>query len=399
MKLAELNAEAQNDLAQLQQLRRELHQIPEFGLDLKQTKARLLREIESLGEIAHGKRLESMVLRIEGALPGPTVLLRADMDALKVVEDSGESFASTNGHMHACGHDLHMAIGVGAAKLLHRHRDQLRGSVDIWFQPGEEGHGGADVMIEEGALTAFGDKPIAAYGIHVFSNYQAGVFASKPGPLMASAGDILVTFKGVGGHGSMPWLAKDPITPMLEAMNAIPALVTKHFSAFDPVIVNIGWVAAGDTATTNVVPAEAKFGATIRTFSDGNFKQIRVALEELMRATAKAHGIEVDVVFTPSSHVVMNDKQAVARAQRLLTETFGADVYVDLPAPIAGGEDFASILREVPGAFIFLGAMPSDLNEETAEVNHSNKARFDDSVVGTGAALLAALAFDELANR
>jgi hippurate hydrolase len=155
-------------------------------------------------------------------------------------------------------------------------------------------------------------------------------------------------------------------------------------------------VQAGDTATTNVVPSEARFGATVRTFSDVNFKQIRVALDELMHSTAKAHGIEVEVEFTPSSHVVNNDKAAVARAEKLITETFGADGYVNLPAPIAGGEDFASILREVPGAFIFLGAMPPDLNEETAEVNHSDKARFDDSVVGVGAALLAALAFDVL---
>ncbi|MEN9753044.1 MAG: hypothetical protein RL670_735, partial [Actinomycetota bacterium] len=254
MKLTELAQEARLDLPALQQLRRELHQIPEFGLDLPKTQARLLAELDGLGSIVAGKALNSLVLRIEGAHPGPTILLRSDMDALKVVETSGESFASTNGFMHACGHDLHMTMGVEAARLLHRHRDQLHGNVDIWFQPGEEGHGGADVMIAEGALTAHGDKPIAAYGIHVFSTYPAGLFASRPGALMASAGDILVTFKGKGGHGSMPWLAKDPITPMLEAMNSIPALVTKHFSAFDPVIVNIGWVRAGDDATTNVVP-------------------------------------------------------------------------------------------------------------------------------------------------
>ncbi len=396
MNLAELAREAQAELESLQSLRRELHQIPEFGLDLKQTKARLLAEIEHLGQIVHGKTLDSMVLHIEGAQPGPTVLLRADMDALKVVEESGESFSSTNGFMHACGHDLHMAIGVGAARLLHRHRDKLRGNVDIWFQPGEEGHGGADVMIEEGALTAFAEKPIAAFGIHVFSTLDNGVFASRPGPLMASAGDMLVTFKGVGGHGSMPWLAKDPITPMLEAMNSIPALVTKHFSAFDPVIVNIGWVRAGDTATTNVVPSEASFGATVRTFSDANFKQIRVALEELMRTTAKAHDVDVDVVFTPSSFVVNNDKAAVARAEKLVVEAFGEDRYINMPQPIAGGEDFASILREVPGAFIFLGALADGESPETAQSNHSNKARFDDSVIGDGAALLAALAFDVL---
>jgi hippurate hydrolase len=396
MKLTELAQEARLDLPALQQLRRELHQIPEFGLDLPKTQARLLAELDGLGSIVAGKALNSLVLRIEGAHPGPTILLRSDMDALKVVETSGESFASTNGFMHACGHDLHMTMGVEAARLLHRHRDQLHGNVDIWFQPGEEGHGGADVMIAEGALTAHGDKPIAAYGIHVFSTYPAGLFASRPGALMASAGDILVTFKGKGGHGSMPWLAKDPITPMLEAMNSIPALVTKHFSAFDPVIVNIGWVRAGDDATTNVVPETASFGATIRTFSHENFTAIRERLQELMQSTAHSHEVEVDVEFTPSSKVVLNDAAAVARVEHLLTEAFGGDSYLTLPQPIAGGEDFASILEEVPGAFIFLGAMPPEVDPEDAEANHSGKARFDDSVLATGGAVLAALAFDHL---
>ncbi|MEN9752382.1 MAG: hypothetical protein RL670_73 [Actinomycetota bacterium] len=398
MKLEALVAEAREDLPQLQVLRRDLHQIPEFGLELPQTQARLHREIEGLGSIAFGKRLNSLVLRIQGGQPGPTVLLRSDMDALKVVETSGESFASTNGYMHACGHDLHMAMAVGAARLLHRHREELHGNVDIWFQPGEEGHGGADVMIEEGALTAHGDKPIAAYGIHVFSTYPAGIFASRAGALMASAGDMLVTFRGKGGHGSMPWLAKDPITPMIEAMNSIPALVSKHFSAFDPVIVNIGWVRAGDDATTNVVPEQASFGATVRTFSDENFTAIRERLLAHMNAVASAHQVEVEVEFTPSSHVVLNDAAAVERVRSLVSEGLGVERYLTLAQPIAGGEDFASILREVPGAFIFLGAMPPEVDPAEAEANHSGKARFDDSVLADGAALLAALAFGHLSN-
>jgi len=165
----ELAAEAESYLEVVQGIRRDLHQIPEFGLDLPKTRERILASIHGLGEIHLSDKLSSIVLHIKGGQPGPTVLLRADMDALAVEENTGLEYASTNGYMHACGHDLHMAMAIGAAHLLHTHRDRLRGNVVIWFQPGEEGHGGADVMLEEDLHLVSGEKPIAAYGIHVFS--------------------------------------------------------------------------------------------------------------------------------------------------------------------------------------------------------------------------------------
>jgi hippurate hydrolase len=318
------------------------------------------------------------------------------MDALAVIEDTGLPFASTNGYMHACGHDLHMAIGVGAARLLHANRDQLKGDVVFFFQSGEEGHGGADLMLERGMHLVSGRKPIGAYGIHVFSMDEAGLFASRAGALMASAGDMLVTFNGKASHGSMPWLGKDPITPMIQAIAGIQPLVTKSFTAFDQVIVNVGWVKAGDDHTTNVVPQVAKFGATIRTFSHEHFDRIRVELERLMNATAESYGVEAIVEFTPSSMVLINDKSAVARAERLVTEGFGADRYETMDNPIPGGEDFASIVKEIPGAFIFLGAGSPLVPKQQWESNHSNKAVFDESVIADGAALLAGLAIDHL---
>ena len=383
-------------LPELQSLRRKLHQIPEFGLELPNTLKVILDEISPLGEITLGKSITSAVLHIKGDLPGPTVLLRADMDALAVIEDTGVPYASTNGFMHACGHDLHMAMGVGAAKILASRKSELKGEVIIFFQPGEEGHHGADVMIEEQALMVSGSKPIRAYGLHVFSSYPVGMMGSRSGPLMASAGDLLVTVTGSGGHGSMPWLSKDPISVLNEIMSSLQTMVTKRFSAFDPVIVNIGWVRAGDTATTNVIPETASFGATVRVFSEENATKLKQYTQELVDSIATGFGLSATVEFTRATKVLMNDPQAISSVEKVTSELFGASRYINLPTPIAGGEDFASIVSEVPGAFVFMGACPLGTDHTTAATNHSNKAVFDDSVLGDGAALLASLAVDAL---
>ena len=388
--------QAQSMLPELQTLRRKLHQIPEFGLELPNTLKTILDEVSGLGEITLGKSITSAVLRIKGDLPGPTVLLRADMDALAVIEDTGLEFASTNGFMHACGHDLHMAMGVGAAKILASRSSELKGEVIIFFQPGEEGHHGADIMIEEQALMVSGSKPIRAYGLHVFSSYPLGMMGSRSGPLMASAGDLLVTVSGSGGHGSMPWLSKDPISVLNEIMTALQTMVTKRFSAFDPVIVNIGWVRAGDTATTNVIPETASFGATVRVFSEENASKLKQYTQELVTSIAEGFGLSATVEFTRATKVLMNDPAAIASVEKVTSEVFGAGRYINLPTPIAGGEDFASILSEVPGAFVFMGACPPDKDYTSAATNHSNKAVFDDSILGDGAALLACLAVDAL---
>jgi amidohydrolase len=388
--------QAQSMLPELQSLRRKLHQIPEFGLELPNTLKVILDEISPLGEITLGKSITSAVLHIKGDLSGPTVLLRADMDALAVIEDTGVPYASTNGFMHACGHDLHMAMGVGAAKILASRKSELKGEVIIFFQPGEEGHHGADVMIEEQALMVSGSKPIRAYGLHVFSSYPVGMMGSRSGPLMASAGDLLVTVTGSGGHGSMPWLSKDPISVLNEIMSSLQTMVTKRFSAFDPVIVNIGWVRAGDTATTNVIPETASFGATVRVFSEENATKLKQYTQELVDSIATGFGLSATVEFTRATKVLINDSQAISSVEKVTSELFGASRYINLPTPIAGGEDFASIVSEVPGAFVFMGACPPGTDHTTAATNHSNKAVFDDSVLGDGAALLASLAVDAL---
>jgi hippurate hydrolase len=391
----ELLEEAQRYAETLTSIRHDLHQIPEFGLELPKTQARVLESIHGLGEITLGKGLNSIGLLIRGANPGPTVLLRADMDALSVREETGLDFASTNGFMHACGHDLHMTAGIGAAHLLATHKDKLKGNVLIWFQPGEEGHHGADVMIEEGFLELSGERPIAAYGLHVFTSLPIGAVTTKPGPMMASAGDLHVTFHGSGGHGSMPWLSKDPITPMIEAIAALQNMLNKRFDQFDPVILNVGWIRAGDDATTNVIADSASFGATVRTFSEKNTKLLHELAPKLIHSIAEGFGLTAEVSFGRATKVLMNDAAAVERVRKVATELVGPG-YMDMPTPIAGGEDFASIVDEVPGAFVFVGACPPNIDHTKAPTNHSAKAMFDDSVLPLCSAILASLAFDHL---
>ena len=391
-----LLSEAATHAETLVGIRRELHQIPEFALDLPQTQARILKSIEGLGEITLGGDLTSIALVIRGGKPGPTVLLRADMDALKVEEETGLDYASTNGYMHACGHDLHMAGAIGAAHLLATHKEELNGDVLIWFQPGEEGHHGADVMIEEGMLELTGNRPVAAYGLHVFTSLPLGAIACKPGPLMASAGDLHVTFHGSGGHGSMPWLSKDPVTPMIESIAALQNLINKQFDQFDPVILNVGWIRAGDDATTNVIADNASFGATVRTFSEANTKKLHELAPKLIHSIAEGFGVTAEVEFGRATKVLMNDPSAVARVEEVAKELVGDAGYVPMQNPIAGGEDFASIVAEVPGAFVFVGACPPEIDYQTAPTNHSAKATFDDSVLPLCSALLASLALKHL---
>jgi hippurate hydrolase len=392
----ELLLRAQTLKEELVELRRQLHQIPEFALRLPKTQARLLELVGDLGEITLGKDLNSIGLLIRGGKPGPTILLRADMDALSVKEETGLAFASTNGFMHACGHDLHMAAAVGAARLLFEERENLKGNVLIWFQPGEEGHHGADIMIEEGFLELSGERPIAAYGLHVFTSLPLGVITSKAGPMMASAGDLNVTFFGAGGHGSMPWLSKDPVTPMVEAISALQVMLNKRFDQFDPVILNVGWIRAGDTATTNVIPDTASFGATVRTFSERNTQLLHQLAPELIHSIAKNYGVTATLEFSRATKVLMNDPKAIEVVEQVAKELVGESSYSTMPTPMAGGEDFASIVHQVPGAFVFVGACPPEIDPDTAPTNHSTRAQFDDSVLPLCASLLAGLALAHL---
>ena len=380
-------------------LRHHLHRIPEIGLRLPKTQARLLEALEGLGlEISTGTGLDSVVAVLRGGRPGPSVLLRGDMDALPVTEDSGEPFTSEHdGVMHACGHDMHVAGLVGAAQLLAARRDELAGSVVFMFQPGEEGDHGARLMIEEGVLEAAGERVVAAYGIHVVSAMiPTRVVTGRPGSAMAAADQREVTVRGRGGHGSAPHLAADPVTVAAEIVLALQAAVTRQFDAHDPVVVSVGRIAAG--TTDNVIPSTAELSATVRTFSPEQHAAIPERLRRLVEHIAAAHGLTADVDYIRGYPVTVNDLAEVVRAARVVTALTGADGYQEAARPVSGAEDFSYVLQEVPGAFLFLGAAPEGADLATAPYNHSAGARFDDSALPVAAAVLAGLALDRLAE-
>lgn len=394
-------------------LRRELHQVPEIGLELPRTQAAVLAALAGLPlEISTGERVSSVTAVLRGGgNPGggtsggtsgggagaPVVLLRGDMDALPVTERTGEEFASRHdGAMHACGHDLHTAGLVGAARLLAARADALPGDVVFMFQPGEEGHDGARYMIEEGVLEAAGRPVTAAYGLHVSSSkFHKGVFASRPGPLLAASGGLTVRVVGAGGHGSSPHRARDPIPVACEIVTALQTMVTRSFDVFDPVVITVGSFHAG--TRRNVIPDDATFDATVRAFSADTLERIRERAPRLCEDIASAHGLQVEATFDGEYPLTVNDAAEHDFLAATVREVFGKERYADMPDPITGSEDFSRVLDRVPGAFVFLGATFADDDPDSAPTNHSPLARFDDSVLPDGAALLAELAERRLA--
>lgn len=383
---------------ELVELRHRLHQRPEIGLHLPETQAMVLEALNGLDlEITLGKTLSSVTAVLRGNKRGKAVLLRGDMDALPILEETGVDYSSTiEGSMHACGHDLHTAMLVGAAKLLTTHRDRLEGDVVFMFQPGEEGLDGAGHMIAEGVLDAAGVRVSSAYGIHVSSGLvPRSVFATKPGTMMASADELHVTVRGVGGHGSMPHLAKDPIVVAAQMIGDLQTLVTRKFDIFDPVVVTVGYFHAGTKA--NIIPSEAKFEVTIRAFSLIARKKILREAKLMCEKIGEAYGLEVDVVGMGGYPVTINHPEHAQFVADTAIELFGAGSYVPMEFPIAGAEDFSRVLLEVPGSYMFLGACTSD-DFATAPSNHSAFATFDDSVLCKGVEIHAELAIRALAR-
>lgn len=375
-------------------IRRDLHLNPEIGLDLPRTQAKVLAALGGLGlEITLGAEATSVVAVLRGAAPGPTVLLRGDMDALPVKELTGLDYASTNDYMHACGHDLHTAGLVGAARLLTARRDELAGNVIFMFQPGEEGYNGAGVMLGEGLLEATGDKPVAAYAIHVGPGPN-GVFMTKPGPILAGANELHITVNGVGGHGSQPHTATDPVPALLEIGTALQTMATRKFDAFDPVIISVTQLSAGEGL--NVIPESASLGATVRTLSKASTDKLAAESKQLADGIAAAHGCTADVKFLTTYPVTNNDPDSAAATIKVLRAQFGENRVALMDTALMGSEDFSLVLAEVPGTFVFLSCSPDGVDLATAEFNHSPRVLFDDAVLGDQAAALAQLAYSHL---
>jgi amidohydrolase len=395
--MTEVREEATRISGDLVALRRAIHAEPEIGRDLPRTQDKVLAALDGLPlEISRGRALSSVTAVLRGGRPGETVLLRGDMDALPVTERTGLPYASgIDGVMHACGHDLHTAMLTGAARLLSARRAELAGNVIFMFQPAEETAGGAELMIAEGVLDAAGERPVAAFALHVSSSVlPLGVFASRGGAILAAADTLEVTVHGTGGHGSQPHLAADPIPAACEIVTALQALVTRRFDVFDPVVITVGSFHAG--TASNVIPDEARLAASIRSFSPGARARVMDAAPRVARDVASAYGLSATAEFTDGYPVTVNDADEVTFAEGIVADLFDGQRYVRMPDPHTGSEDFSFVLDQVPGAFLMLGACPPDADPASAPNNHSAEAVFDDAVLADGTALLTELALKRL---
>ena len=387
--LAGLLDEAKELLPELVALRRAIHAEPELGLELPATREKLLEQLEALPlEIEMHAKTSGVVATLRGARPGRAILLRADMDALPMPEDTGLPFASKKpGAMHACGHDAHTAMLVGAARLLAARRAELSGSVVFMFQPGEEGFAGARCMLEEGLLERE-PRVEGAFALHVAPEFMPGMVATRPGTLLASADVFEITVRGKGGHASMPHLCHDPIPAACAIVPALQTFLTRSLAPSDPAVITVTMLRAG--TTNNVIPETATLTGTIRAHAEASREKAHEGVHRVADGLARAHGVEAEVKLVPGYPVTVNDRGFDGFVQGVARELLGPKSVVELPAPFMGAEDFSFVLQKVSGSMAVIGMRPP--GSEPPAPCHSNRMKIDESGMAHGAALHAAVA-------
>lgn len=386
-------------------LRRRLHEWPELGNHLPNTREAVLESLHGLPlDITLHETTSGIAALLTGGKPGPTVMLRGDMDALPMPEDTGLEFASRNQNMmHACGHDTHTAMLATTARLLAERKDDLPGRVLFMFQPGEEGHHGAKFMLEEGLLEvpALADgsaSPVtAAFALHITTAIPAGWVTAKPGPIMASSDTFEIVVTGKGGHASEPFRTRDPIPVACEIVQALQMHVTRRIPVFDPAVVTVTQIHTG--TTSNVIPESAFINGTIRAVSESTRNKVHDGLRRIAEGIAATHEMAADVQIKIGYPVTVNDGPSADFGLEVADALVGADRSVRLPSPVMGAEDFSYVLNKLPGAMMFLGGTPDGVNPATAAPNHSNRVMFDEQAMKTGMSLYASLALRTLGVR
>ncbi|MBW5420980.1 amidohydrolase [Streptomyces sp. BG9H] len=392
-------ADAQRLLPDVIAVRRAIHRAPELGRHLPRTQQTVLNALDGLDlTVSRGKRLSSVVATLDSGRPGRTILLRADMDALPQQDDSGVDFASEiPGVMHACGHDTHTAMLIGAARLLADRRAGLAGRVVFMFQPAEEAGGGAQHMIDEGVLTLPDGATVdAAFALHITTRHDTGTVHLRPGPLFAAADLMHLTVRGRSGHASTPHRALDPIPVACEIVQALQTMVTRTVSVFDPAVVTVARITAG--TTTNIIPDTAEISGTFRTLSPHTRTAVREGIERVARGVASAHGATVETNLIESYPPVVNDADFAAFVTDVAGALIGPARVHHMPEPVMGAEDFSYVLQHVPGAMAFLGARPAGRDPEQTPDNHSSRVVYDEEAMAIGTALYATVAQEFLGS-
>ena len=369
-------------------LRRAIHAEPELGLQTPKTLAKVRAELSDLPlEWREGSSCTGAVAILNAGKAGRSVVLRGDMDALPMEEDTDLEFASTfSGRMHACGHDTHTAMLAGAARVLAARADSLPGEVRFMFQPGEEGYHGARFMLDDGLLDPL---PDAAFALHIMPNAPHGTIGSRAGTLLASADMLEIVVEGRGGHASMPHDTRDPVPVACEIVMALQAMVTRRFSAHEAMIVTITQLEAANAH--NIIPDRAVLKGTIRTLSPVRRQEAWNAIRQLAENIAQAHDCDADTDITQGFPPTVNDARVVALAEAVATSLPHGE-FLRLADPIMGAEDFSYVLEKVPGMMAFLGVAQSGADWKQCCSIHSSRMMVDESVLPRGTAFLAGCA-------
>ena len=372
-------------------LRETIHMYPEDGFSEFTTSKIIIEELEKLGiKVQKNVAKTGVVGLIEGKYPGKTVLLRADMDALKIQEQADVEYKSKiDGMMHACGHDGHVAGLLGAAMILNELKDNLHGNVKLVFQPAEERDGGALPMIEEGVLE--NPKVDAAFAAHLWGYINEGEVHLKEGPMMASPDIFNIKVIGKGGHGAVPQESIDPIVITCQIVNSLQTIVSRKINPLDPVVITCGRIQGGDCH--NVIPNEVELEGTIRTFNEETRNWVPKVMEDLIRGITTSQGAAYEFKYEPKYPALINDKYMTSFAKESLKKVVGEENVFDLKEPNMGGEDFAYFAQKVPSAFIFVGIAN---NKSEPVIHHNPYFKWDSKNVGILAQSLSQIAIDYL---
>ena len=381
---------------ELTAIRRDIHAHPEMGMEEVRTSALVAETLRGWGlEVTEGIGKYGVVATLKGRRPGQRVIgLRADMDALAITEATGLPHASTNpGVMHACGHDGHTTMLLGAARMLAEDPD-FGGTVHFIFQPAEEGRGGAKAMLADGLFERF---PVdAVYGLHNKPNRPLGTFAIRSGPLMAAGDRWVVTFRGTGGHGgSTPHLATDVTVLQAQFIMALQTVVARNVSAIDAAVISVGAIHGGSMASTNVMPAEMVIGGTARSFTEAVRDTMERRLRELATGLAASFGCSAEIEYLRRGTALANHAEQTAIAARAAVAVAGAERVDDNADPVTGGEDFSLMLKARPGAFMFMGI---GAGGPSSEGLHTPTYDFNDDAIPHGVAYWLALVEQELGS-
>ena len=380
-----------------QSMRRDFHMHPELGFREIRTGGIVAKELESLGiEVTKGIGKTGVVGLLEGAKPGPTLLLRFDMDALPITEDTGAEYASqTEGIMHACGHDGHTAIGLTVAKILHTHRDQLAGTIKFCFQPSEEGtngeeKGGAETMVLDGVL----DQPKVdmTLSLHLWNDKPLGWVHVAKGPVMAGAEHFRIKLIGKGGHGASPHTTVDPVIAAVQIVNAAQSIVARNVDPLATAVISFTMFHSG--TTFNVIPQEAALEGTIRSFDAGIRQRVLERFEQIVRGVASAMGCQVEMNVKRLTPALVNADDVTASVQGTARRVLPDADHDDTPYLTMGAEDMAFMQEKVPGCYFFVGSANDARGLNYG--HHHPKFDFDEEALVRGAALMASAAADLL---